>query len=377
MTIGIVSMIRDSWGGSEELWYEMGKIALQRGHSLIRVGYENPITHPKIKELERLGMRHYLRPGWIPSTTSETKKIFYIGWNFFRKKVNSPIKKLFNQKPDVIIYNGTCYSIANETELLKYLQNKKSRLFIIGHLNNEFGRNINEDQAEKIRQAYQLSEKVFFVSQKSLNTSQRQLGITIPNAEIIRNPVNISSLEKIPLSSMENTVQFACVGNLVTAHKGQDVLFEALSKWENKDWVLNIYGSGYDRPYLEKLSKYLQLDAQIFFHGSTSDIRKIWEHNHVLVMPSIMEGMPLALVEAMICGRICIATDVGGTGEWITDEKNGFIAEAPTVPMILNALKRAWDLKSKWQEIGTMAHQTALELYDPNAGLTLLNKITE
>jgi glycosyltransferase involved in cell wall biosynthesis len=376
MTIAVVSMIRDPWGGSEELWYEMGKLALKQGHNVIWAGYETPTVHPKIQELKSLGLIHISRPGWVPPSVSQAKSYFFKGRNFIRKRINPPIKRLFKYQPDIVIYNGTCYSIANEMQLLKFVQRHgKLRFFIIGHLNNQFSRGINEMEAGRVRKAYFLAKRVFFVSERSLDTAKRQLATEIPNAAIIRNPVNISSLELIPFPSGKDIIKLACVGNLVTSHKGQDLLFEALAKWDKKNWFLNIYGTGADLHYLKNLSEHFQLKDRIKFWGHTTDIRKVWEQNEVLVMPSIMEGMPLAVVEAMICGRVCIASDVGGISEWVTEEKNGFLISAPTVPLILKALETAWNLRDRWPEISRAAHEAAIRLYDPSPGLSLLNNI--
>ena len=51
--------------------------------------------------------------------------------------------------------------------------------------------------------------------------------------------------------------------------------------------------------------------------------------------------MPLSLVEAMLCRRPCIATDVGGNRELIRDGVNGFLAKAPTVESLDEAMNRA------------------------------------
>ncbi len=375
MTIAVISMIRDSWGGSEELWYEMAKTALKQNHKIIHVGFETQEKHPKIKELEALGLTQILRPGWIPPNPSTLTKYSFLARNYLRKKFNSPIKKLFTKKPDIVIYNGTCYSIVHERELLNYMQGKKSKFFIIGHLNHDLVRGINDAEAKNILQAYQLSENVFFVSKKNLETAERHLCAAISNAAIIRNPVNLSPITPLPFPSTDAAIHFACVGNLVTIHKGQDILIETLSKWNIKNWVLNIYGQGSDRSYLQDLVHYLGLDKQVILHGSVNNIREVWKKNHVLFLPSLMEGMPLAVVEAMLCGRVCIATNVGGISEWITDEKTGFIAEAPTVHSLSKALKKAWELKNKWPDIGADAHKAAMQLYDDNAGENLLNRI--
>ena len=65
--------------------------------------------------------------------------------------------------------------------------------------------------------------------------------------------------------------------------------------------------------------------------------------------------MPLTLVEAMLCGRPCIATDVGGTSELIRDGINGFLAKAPTVELLDEAMNRAWDNRSRLKEMGETA----------------------
>jgi glycosyltransferase involved in cell wall biosynthesis len=375
MTIAVVSMIRDAWGGSEELWYEMAKVALKQGHKVIHVSYETPDKHHKTKELEALGLVRILRPGWVPPNAPAFIKFAYLTKNYLRKKLNSPIKKLFGHKPDIVLYNGTCYSIAKEKELLKCAEASSSSFFIIGHFNNERIKEINDAEAETVKQGYRLSKKVFFVSERNLETAVRHLCTTIPNAEIIRNPVNLSSTDPLPFPPVENTIQFACVGNLVTVHKGQDILIVALSKWQQKNWTLNIYGNGPDKVYLQNLSAYLGLEKQIIFHGTVTDIRQIWKQNQALLMPSHMEGMPLAVVEAMLCGRICIATDVGGHKEWITHSKNGFLAEAATIPCLLKSLDAAYAQRESWEQMGADARQTALKLYDPYAGTNLLNRI--
>jgi glycosyltransferase involved in cell wall biosynthesis len=169
------------------------------------------------------------------------------------------------------------------------------------------------------------------------------------------------------------------VGNLRVVHKGQDIVLEILSshEWKKRNWHLNIYGNGEDEKYLKDLVKYYQLNERVTFHGKVNDIRAVWENNHILLMPSHMEGMPLAVVEAMLCGRPCVATDVGGISEWIEEDKSGFIAEAPTIASFGNAMEKAWSRLSEWETMGRNAHERAMQLYDPNPGKTLLKLITE
>ena len=73
MTIAVISMIRDVWGGSEELWYQMAKEALRGGHKVIHLAFEHPGQHPKVQELEKMGLMRIVRPGWVPATSGKKK----------------------------------------------------------------------------------------------------------------------------------------------------------------------------------------------------------------------------------------------------------------------------------------------------------------
>ena len=108
-----------------------------------------------------------------------------------------------------------------------------------------------------------------------------------------------------------------------------------------------------------------------------SDIRSIWADNHLLVMPSRAEGTPLALVEAMICGRPSVVTDVGGNTEWIDEPSTGFVAEAPSARSLDNALERAWEARGHWESIGQRAHQVAVSKADPEPGEAVLSLLLQ
>ena len=77
------------------------------------------------------------------------------------------------------------------------------------------------------------------------------------------------------------------------------------------------------------------------------------------MMFSRAEGTPLALVEAMLCGRPAIVSDVGGNQEWVTEGQTGFVAEAPVIGPTRAALERAWSARQDWKAMGLQAHKFA------------------
>ena len=94
-----------------------------------------------------------------------------------------------------------------------------------------------------------------------------------------------------------------------------------------------------------------------------------------MLLPSLNEGTPLALVEAMLCGRPSVVTDVGDNAAWVREGIEGFIAGGANLQAIDDALERAWARQEEWRNIGKAAHERAMELHDPKPGKTLFNHI--
>ena len=80
--------------------------------------------------------------------------------------------------------------------------------------------------------------------------------------------------------------------------------------------------------------------------------RGIWKENHILVLPSRYEGLPLVLVEAMWCGRPAVVTDVGGNAELCRDRQTGFVAQSATLASVAEAMERAWEARSDLEADG-------------------------
>lgn len=371
-------MIRSPWGGSEELWASLALEALKEGHQVYHSALDCGKVHPKMQHLIDKGVSVSYRKKVIPPGTGKFKKLFILGYYFMVHRIQGAFHKVLKHHPDIVIYNGTSYSIAEDRRLLRELKGRNTRFFIITQCNLDTYRPFSDVEGQFINKAYAMAERVFFVSQRNLDTARRHLCNPILNAVLVRNPVNMVQPSPLPYPTGD-TLQLALVGNLVTVHKGQDLAFAALSRpeWQQRNWRLNIYGDGQDEQYLKTLCTFYGLGGRVTFHGHVSDIRAIWAANHLLLMPSLMEGMPLAVVEAMLCARPCVATDVGGHEEWITDGQEGFIAEAASVNSIGHALERAWQAKDNWQAIGVVANRKAMSLYDPQPGKTLFNLLSD
>jgi len=76
----------------------------------------------------------------------------------------------------------------------------------------------------------------------------------------------------------------------------------------------------------------------------------------------------------MLCGRSVVATDVAGA-EVVEDGITGFLAEAPSVRCVGNALERFWGRKEKAKEIGAAAAERIRQLVPPDPARVFADKI--
>lgn len=68
----------------------------------------------------------------------------------------------------------------------------------------------------------------------------------------------------------------------------------------------------------------------------------------------------------MLCGRPCVATNVGGNPELIRDGVNGFLAEAPTVDLLDETMNRAWENRHRLKEMGQAAARDVRRWVSPD-----------
>ncbi|NEO67282.1 MAG: glycosyltransferase family 4 protein, partial [Moorea sp. SIO4G2] len=229
-------------------------------------------------------------------------------------------------------------------------------------------------ERERVRSFAQTIQHWVFVSKHNHQLAQRQLAQQFHHAEVIVNAARLNLTKPLPWSSQE-VPQLGCVARLETRWKGQDVLLEVLSQsqWRDRPWHLNLYGVGPDQDYIQQLIQYYHLSDRVTCHGYIRDIQSVWQQNHLMVMASRGEGTPLAVLEAMMCGRPTVTTDVGGNREILNDGETGFIAETATPYSFGNTLEKAWEERDCWSAMGSKAHEVAKQYAQANPAQQLLD----
>lgn len=347
----VATMNGSAWGGSEELWSQTALRLAQLGHQISASVYKWPTRPERITELEKAGVHLGVRPlqrGAIKRLFSRALRSLFPG------SLDIPdLLWMKRANPDLVVisqggpWDGVPWMLACRQLKVPYCPIVQAHSEIWWPLDEEL---------ESFRTSYRDALLPVFVSHSNRRLLESQCGLRLERARVMFNPLNLRSREEVPWPEDSGTTQIACVGRLEPRAKGQDLLFQVLAqpKWRERPICLNLFGKGGSEQSLRSLASQLQLRA-VRFQGHLSDLRQMWAANHALVLPSRFEGLPLAIVEAMLCARPVITTDVAGNAELVRDGVNGFVAAAPAASLVDATLERAWQRREDWRALGLQA----------------------
>lgn len=371
MKIAFVSTLKGSpWGGSEELWTAACLRARADGHGALVSRYEWDEIPPKLTELERAGAKVSFRP----RRPNKIARLFpRPAW----------LREIETFDPDVVcLSQGGAYECAGHRSarpLIKWLGRSRAALVNVIQFNAR-DTSLGTAAAEYARWLYNRASANAFVAQENIDMAAERLGIAIPRALVVNNPVNLRDRSALAWpSEADGVARLACVARLDARTKGQDMLLEVLgrSEWKARAWTLSLFGEGPDRGRYEEQIKALGIADRVKFRGFTSDVRAVWAEHHALVLPSRAEGTPLAMLEAMLLGRVCMVCNVGGCAGWVDDGVEGFIAPRPVLEDVAAAMERLWQAKGRWREMGETARRRADRQLGPDPGADLLRLLME
>ena len=146
------------------------------------------------------------------------------------------------------------------------------------------------------------------------------------------------------------------VGRLVS-EKGHKYLIDAMPmiRQAYPSATLQIVGDGYLADSLRERAQILLQDDAVTFLGYRADIPKILRDADIFVLPSIVEGCPNALLEAMAVGLPCIAADIGPVREIVSDGLNGVLTKPIDSDAIVGAVTSVASDRNRMIDLGEAA----------------------
>jgi glycosyltransferase involved in cell wall biosynthesis len=306
---------KSNFGGAQKYVYEISTDLKERGHDVVIAHGGNGILVDKLKK-----------------GSVRTIKINYLNRNiniFSDLKVFFEIIKIISkEKPDIVHLNsskiGAIGSFAARMCFVPRI------VFTIHGL--AFNENRSWISKIIIKKIYWLT---IFLCHKSIAVSEsvkKQL-LSIPFFFLLKNKITVikNEIREIDFVERNNAKKFIgekikkdltnkkIIGTIAELHKikGINFLIESAKEIveENNDVVFIVFGEGEERNELQKQIKYSNLQNNFFLIGFIDNAPKYLNSIDLFVLPSISEGLALALLEARQANLNIIASKVGGIPE--------------------------------------------------------------
>jgi glycosyltransferase involved in cell wall biosynthesis len=129
-------------------------------------------------------------------------------------------------------------------------------------------------------------------------------------------------------------------------------------------------------PYLQRcraLAVDLGIGEAVTFEGRVENIRDAYDAGRIVVLSSVSEGFPYSLIEAMTCGRTCVATDVGGVTEAVGD--TGLVVPPRSPQLMARACLTLLRDAGLRRRLGAAARVRALELFTVDGAVNTFDEI--
>lgn len=317
----------DGPGGAENVVFDLAEALRDRGHTVYPVGHKHGDGF--------LGEK--LRASGFETYTFDQERM--LDWRLIRH-----LKRMFTElNVDVVhchefvaaVYGGTAARLAG-------------RPHVFTMHGNQTMCDVWRRRAA-LRWVFRHSHSVVAVSQATKKQLDRDLGLTSDVIQVIRNGVPIrtgrSDGIRRELGVRDEEILILAVGNLLE-RKGHIFLLRALHSLADRGlsdrWRLAIAagGGGEERSKLDAFTAEHGLSDRVHILSYRNDVPDLLAAADIFVMPSLWEGLPLSILEAMLMGTAVIASETSGIPEAIVTEQHGLLVPPGNVDCLSEALAR-------------------------------------
>jgi len=376
------TQVTNLWGGSEKFWYEAVL------HPRVRDQFEcyvalrdNPLTRFYGDHLRSLGVgvEFYSEPTptLLDSLSNRLKKAVL--------QTNSRIKPyryyypwlvegIDRQHPSLVWFNvASAFHAQSLSHAAAVCIKKNIPYWLVVHHAFEHSFLYDDEATEEFATVLEGARRVFCVALRNRLVLERMMGrhlknvsLTVPalRHEFLEDALTLSTSKPIRISG---TARLLNVARFDPACKGQHILLEVLSapKWRDRDWLLTLQGGGRLASLLKRLVDfYGHSPDRVQLREHSEDVLSVIGESDLVVMPSLSEGTPFALSEAIACGRPGVGTPVGGIPELLVEGETGWLARSTEVADVADALERAWEQRTRWPQLGANGQKKVEALYD-------------
>jgi sugar transferase (PEP-CTERM/EpsH1 system associated) len=206
-----------------------------------------------------------------------------------------------------------------------------------------------------------LTNGVICVSEQVRIFAEQQIGLPPQKLTVIPNGVELHRFDHLPtqaearrrLGLPGTTTIMGAIGRPRPV-KGYRYLIDAFAQLAPSHRELNLLlvGNGAERTALVEQARQSSLADRVIFLDDQTDIPALLPALDLLVAPSLWEGMPMVVLEAMAAALPVVATRVGGTPDVVVDGKTGLLVAPADVTLLAHAIERLLQDPSLRQQMG-------------------------
>lgn len=331
-------------GGAERQLTGLAVMLKQLGHNVV-VGYyvKNEFYLPYLKE-------------------NGVEALFFDNARNSRKRFVALRKQIWILKPDIIIsYSASPSMIACVLKLM----GAKYHLIV-----SERNTTQKLTRREKLRFfCYRWADVIVPNSQSQGDFINRHFPTLSSKVKVITNFVDVDKFSPATESHVEyNETRMICVGRLMP-QKNLPRFIQAVGKVIGDGYMIHVdwFGQGLKDAYSEECQKTIKANnlEQIFlFHAPSSIIQEEYRKADVFCLPSLYEGFPNVLCEAMSCGKPVLCSRVCDNPNIIKEGENGFMFNPLDVDDMVNAIKQYLDLpQEKKTGMGVKSREIGVRMF--------------
>jgi len=192
-----------------------------------------------------------------------------------------------------------------------------------------------------------INKEDFVLAQKKMKAKCVEYvpGVGIDVASVRDVTIDVSK-KREELGLPEKAFVFLSVGEL-NANKNHTSVIKAIAEINKSDLHYVIVGSGELKETLERIAEENGVADRVHLLGYRRDVREILKAVDAYIHPSLREGLPVSVMEALASGLPIICSKIRGNVDVVEDGKNGLHFEVSDAKTLINAIQRLYEKRDE------------------------------